>query len=471
MKRWFAPNLSVLIWLVFFLALNLSDWRLVMISADGDPALHRRIGEWMIEHQQVIRTEQFSHTRFDAPLISKEWLSEVIWAGFSLAWGWNGVVFFAAFLIATTLWLLHRQLLSTGTSPLLATGLVLLTAFAATTHWLARPHLVTHLLVVVFVWVLNSRRRYWLLPVLMLFWTNLHGAFFTGFILMGIFFAGTVCERRFTEARLLAGVIALSLAASLVNPNGWHLHAQVVSFLRTPELSGLVNEFRSPNFHNAGARGFLFELSAIALTLLIIRPVLSPTEILLLGVWGFFSLHSVRNIPILGFVAAPILARHLQPVLHHRWITRATELHQETGGYVTAALVAAGLLYLTAHPATPAQILPSRAPVAAVEFVKKNPNAVNGEMFNEYGWGGYLMWAMPQRKVFIDGRNDFFGKELVEEFNRVDQLKPDWAPVLEQYRVGWTILPPSHPLHALLATDAGWTNVFRDEVAWIYSRR
>jgi hypothetical protein len=60
---------------------------------------------------------------------------------------------------------------------------------------------------------------------------------------------------------------------------------------------------------------------------------------------------------------------------------------------------------------------------------------------------------------------------LVAEFNRVDQLKPDWASVLEKYRVGWTLLPPSHPLHALLATDAGWTNVYRDAVAWIYTRR
>ncbi|MCG3148861.1 MAG: hypothetical protein PCFJNLEI_02310 [Verrucomicrobiae bacterium] len=488
LRRLLLPNLSVTIWLIFFVALNVSNWRLVMISADGDPALHRRIGEWMIENREVIRTEQFSHTRFGAELISKEWLSEVIFSVMSLAFGWNGVILLAAFLIATTLWLLHRQLLVNGAEPLLATLLVLMTAFAATTHWLARPHLVTHLLVVVFGWLLHdyrndrcSARRLWAtLPALMCLWTNLHGAFFTGFILIGLFFVGAIFEKRRDRAVTLAGVLTACLAASLVNPNGWNLHLQVIGFLRTPELSGMVNEFRSPNFHSGGAKGLLFELFAIALLLLVVRPVLAPTEILLLGVWGYFALHSVRNVPVFALVAAPILARHYQPFLRHplwlRLSARANNMHTTTGGYVLAALAGIGLLVVVSKPSIvggwETEILTNRVPVAALEFVRQNPTAVQGEMFNEYGWGGYLLWAMPERKVFIDGRNDFFGKELCEEFNTVDRTKPGWEAVLEKYKVGWTLLPPKHPLNALLSLDTGgWTNNYHDEVAVIYSRR
>jgi len=486
-RRLFLPNLGLTIWLVFFLMLSLSNWRLVMISADGDPALHRRIGEWMIENRTIIKLEQFSHTKFGAPLISKEWLSEVIFAVTSLAFGWNGVVLLASALIATTLWLLHRQLLAAGTDVLLATLLVLLTAFTATTHWLARPHLITHLLVVVFSWSLHNyrdgrssaRRLFATLPVLMLLWTNLHGAFFTGIIILGIFFLGALLERRRDQAFVLAGVIIACLTASLINPNGWQLHAQIVGFLRTPELAGMVNEFRSPNFHSGGAKGLLLELLAIAGLLLIVRPVLRPTEILLLGVWGYFALHSVRNVPIFGFITAPILARHFQPFLRHplwaRISARATEMQRSTGGYTTAALAVAGVFVVVARPGTLAgwdtEILTNRAPAAAVGFIQQNPDAVSGEMFNEYGWGGYLMWALPERKVFIDGRNDFYGKELVDEFNTVDLTKPGWAAVLEKYEVGWTILPPKHPLNALLSLDAGWTNAFHDEVALIYTRR
>jgi hypothetical protein len=113
--------------------------------------------------------------------------------------------------------------------------------------------------------------------------------------------------------------------------------------------------------------------------------------------------------------------------------------------------------------------LPERFPAAAVEWLRMHP--MTGEMFNDYGWGGYLLWALPECKVLIDGRNDFYGKQLVEEFSTVDGIKPGWDAVLEKYRVGWTILPPKHGLNALLALRTDWKQVHADNVAVIYARR
>ena len=110
-RRLWLPSFGIAIWLALFLGHCLSDWRLVLISADGDPCLHRRIGEWMIENRAVLRIEEFSHTRFGAPVIAKEWLGEIAYAAAERALGWNGAVLLAALLIATTFWLLHRWLL------------------------------------------------------------------------------------------------------------------------------------------------------------------------------------------------------------------------------------------------------------------------------------------------------------------------------------------------------------------------
>jgi hypothetical protein len=126
MKRhWWLPSLSGAIWLAFFAALMMTNWREVLISADGDPCLHWRIGNWMIEHRAVIHFEDFSHTRPGAELVSKEWLAEVLFALAGNVAGWNGAVLLAAALIATAMWLLHRWLLAEGCELLLATGLVL----------------------------------------------------------------------------------------------------------------------------------------------------------------------------------------------------------------------------------------------------------------------------------------------------------------------------------------------------------
>src|SRR5208282_728876 len=115
-------------------------WRTTMVAADGDACMHWRVGEWMLENRQIIRTDVFSHTRYGAPIISKEWLSEIIFAAAGRLGGLYGVAVVGALLIATTFALLHRQLLREGNDLLVATAVALLAACAASAHWLARPH-------------------------------------------------------------------------------------------------------------------------------------------------------------------------------------------------------------------------------------------------------------------------------------------------------------------------------------------
>jgi hypothetical protein len=484
--------------LAFFLGLSLTSWRLVLISADGDPCLHWRIGNWMIEHRAVIRADQFSHTRFGALLVSKEWLSEVLFAVAGNLLGWNGIVLLSAALIATTLWLLHRQLVFEGDELLLSTALVLLASRACALHWLARPHLTTHLLTVVFAWQLrrfdraeiSGKKLVAVLAPLMLLWANVHGAFFIGFVLIGIYFLGALWPVSRHKMLALGTTLVACVAASLINPNGWRLHAQVIEFLRTPILASLTNEFRSPNFHSNSTTGFSMELLALALMLLVARPRLRPMEVMLIGVWGYFALHSVRNVPVFALVITPILAEHLNAFLSGvrevGWLRLYQKLSNDVsalnrtargGGLVvfavtTLLLVAAKPRLMGGAPVIATEPLTNRFPVAAVEFLKKTPNAIHGNMFNDYGWGGYLMLVMPERKVFIDGRNDFYGPDLVKDFNAADEVHPGWNDVLQKYDVGWTILPVNHPLSVLLSLQSNrWNLAYQDNVTAIYRRR
>ena len=155
-RRWWLPSLGVGLWLIFFAGLSCSPWRAQLVSRDGDAALHWKLGAWMLDHYTVIRVDSFSHTHPEGIVISKEWLSELLWGAAGDALGWNGLVLLAALLITTTLYLLQRQLEEEGSNALTATVLTLLAACTCSMHWLARPHLMTHLLVVVFNWQLRS---------------------------------------------------------------------------------------------------------------------------------------------------------------------------------------------------------------------------------------------------------------------------------------------------------------------------
>jgi hypothetical protein len=495
------------LWLIFVLGLMLSQWREVMINADGDACLHWRIGNWMIEHRAVIRADVFSHTRPAAPLISKEWLSEVVFAAAGDVLGWNGIALLAAVLIAACLWLVHRQLLSEGIEVLPATLLTLLAAAAGTVHWLARPHLFTLILVVMFTGYLRrfdrgqlaTRGLFWRLVPLMALWVNLHGAFFTGLVIIGTYLVGNAIAWLFAarEARpairsKLGGLVVIlagCAVGTVLNPNGWRLPAHVIEFLRNPVLAHYTNEFRSPDFHSGAAHGLLMEFAAIALTLILVRPVMGATDVVVMSAWGLLALMAARNIPIFALVVTPILGQQWQVGLARarsgRWLeiyrhlsANVSQLNRGAGGWATVLVVFLALLAVVAKPeliggkaVITSEVLSNRFPVAATEFVAANPHAVTGEMFNDYGWGGYLVLTMPEHRVFVDGRNDFYGPDLVREYSDVNMVETNWEAVLRKYDVGWTILPRSHPLNVLFSLRRDWNLAYADDVAAIYARR
>ena len=80
-------------------------------------------------------------------------------------------------------------------------------------------------------------------------------------------------------------------------------------------------------------------------------------------------------------------------------------------------------------------------PMNAVIYL--HSHVPRGEIFSEYGWGGYLIWKYPEKKVFIDGRmpswverrdgyKDFSSFEL---YRGVLQGTTPYTPVFNSYGV------------------------------------
>jgi hypothetical protein len=496
--RWWIPSLSATIWIMLFLGLNLTSARIVLISADSDPAWHRRYGEWTIKHHTIVRENNLLHTH-QGPFVSMEWLSEVVYAAAGNLFGWNGVVLVAATLIATIYWLLHRHLLAEGCDALLATILVLVAMLAGSMHWLARPLLFTHLLALVFAWQLSGfqqgrvsiRKLFLCLPLLMVLWVNLHGAFMTGLVLIAMYALGSACSawwqsNFYTKPKTLVGLFLVCLVASFANPNGWKPHAQILAFLHSPELSTLTTEFGSPNFHTVGMQGFLLLVLILAVTLMVVRPSLNATEMLLVGGWGYLVLLSVRNVPIFALVVTPLLAnwltnyfsqtkspslwRQIYHVLAVRLSTldRAAGNAAPIGSAILCMLLILGLPRITGSGQMLATDFPaSRYPTDVVAHLRTYPEIVHGEMFNTFFWGGYLEYALPKQKAFFDA--EFYNAELWRDFQIMDQPKPGWQDAFAKYHIGWTLLPVQHPLNRILELNPHWSLVFSNQQALVFS--
>lgn len=114
---------------------------------------------------------------------------------------------------------------------------------------------------------------------------------------------------------------------------------------------------------------------------------------------------------------------------------------------------------------------PYTYPYAAVEYLKNNP--VGERILNDYNWGGYLIWKLPERKFFIDGRMDNFfvnGESFAKEQWRVVNLQPEWEAVLEKYQIDAVLLSPEWPVAQALRISPKWKLLFEDETTVLFEK-
>ncbi len=108
-------------------------------------------------------------------------------------------------------------------------------------------------------------------------------------------------------------------------------------------------------------------------------------------------------------------------------------------------------------------------PVRAVDWVESH--RPSGKMFNDFNWGGYLLYRLwPVQRVFIDSQSDFYGEALVRQYNQAISAGSHWQAILDQYDIRWIIVPPWSRLAQELNSDATWQLAFSDGTATIYTK-
>ena len=461
-----------------------------LVNSDGDLPRHLRLGGYMIEHQALVREDFFSWTKAGQPFVAFEWLSEVLYAGVYGVAGLAGIAIFAGLLLALTYALVARFLLRRGVDPFLAYCTGTVAAVLGGLHWLARPHLLTFLAVVLLLFLLERERpaKLWVYGVLFAVWANLHGGFSFGLVLIGIYLVGALAEAisptdRATWlawARHYGLALLVGTVATVINPNGLGLPAHVVGFFGESYLADVTNEFMSPNFHTWTAKLFLAAMLLAVGSLALSRKRPRYARLFLILASIAFSLIAQRNIALFGLTAMVALALHIDPewrrlpgIGHIRAVFERDEHRRRSGAWalgLTVLLVVVALNRGTIGTLTivPETFDPKVFPVAAVEEARRE--GVEGHLFHEFIWGGYLLLEWPEQRVFIDGGTDYYGTDLYREFIETITLTPGWRDNLDQRKVSLVLLGTGAAMAHELARDSTWGVRYCDENAVLLQR-
>jgi hypothetical protein len=478
------------------------------LLGDCDTGWHIRTGEWIAANHAVPAHDLFSYSKPDGVWFAWEWLSDLCFAWLN-SHGGLAAVGMAAILLISTVFALLYLLVRRKSNAIIAIMVTMSAAAASSIHWLARPHLFTLLFAVLFYAALERVREgrtrlmgipyLAILPAATILWTNLHGGFVAGIVMVGAYGCGELLRSALSpgrEAGRAAGAQALRyfacafacLAASLVNPYTFHLHQHVIAYLRDPYQSQHIMEFLSISFHHPIA--IFFEAMLLLGAGAAFRSFKegSYTEGILLLVWAHGALLAARNIPLFMIVAAPPVAAMI-----HDWLDRAPQFN--VAGWLRVAIArfngvaaemtdtedigrwhlisGAGVLLVAAllfapHPPKKfrPEFDPKNYPASAVSAIALDPAA---RIFTYDQWGDYLIYRLyPRTRVFIDGRSDFYGSDFEQKYVDALNVKYGWEETLAKFGVNTILLPPSTPLTGALKECSRWRLVYDDGVALVF---
>lgn len=487
--RWYMPSMADVLFVVLIIWLFLAGpngWNALL--ADGDTGWHIRVGDWIREHRAFPRQDFFSFSKPGAPWFAWEWGSEV-WMSLLHEWaGLKGVLLGMGLILPIYLLILVRHMMWRGATALVAMTCVFLVCGSSAIHYLARPHLFTFLFLSVALWMIDRDRRrpdgwLWMLIPLSAVWTNLHGGFLSLVACLGLISLGYLVQAEWRRGSRY-GLAALgALAASLVNPYGYHLHLHVADYMRSEWIREMVDEFQSPKFRSEAIyfyEGFLIVGAMMAFRLMQRRDW--PSALLIIG-WAHMSLSSVRHVPIYLLVAGPAIAAELSAIWNEFAASRPRRSLWKTldgfsrdlnpgfrsnSGWLCLPVVV--LIFAGSWVRWPQDFPVEKFPTA---FLNRHLDEIQGQrVLAPDEWGDYLLYRLyPSQRVFFDGRSDFYGPEVGKQFLALINAGQGWEKLMDEYRIQVAFIPTDWPLQQVLSRQPDWQLVDSTGKVFLYRRR
>jgi hypothetical protein len=203
------------------------------------------------------------------------------------------------------------------------------------------------------------------------------------------------------------------------------------------------------------------------------------TDLLYLLVFGYMSLLAARNISLFALVATPVLAKY-GSLAWHSWrggeeppIGVRPQGWQLPLNWFILLLVVVGCIVKAGPTFTLSANLEAQKrtlPYGAADFLTRED--LPPELFNSYNWGGFLIWRLyPQYRVFIDGRTDLYGGEVLEEYLKAYWASSQWREPLERYDINSIIIERDSIFATLLTESPDWQQVYADDLAVVFVRK
>jgi hypothetical protein len=421
-----------------------------------------REGQEILARGSISLVDDYSHTARGLFWPNHEWLTEVMFFAAYRAGGMPLITALCALTIVLT-WAMSwrltpgrfevRFLLFAGAVGLSASG------------WAVRPQVFSMAAFLLTLVLCLERRERWL-PLVFVVWANMHGAVALGLVVIAADLVARTWSARQVPRRL-ALVAAGCAAATLVSPLGWRLWTFIPASMERSRINQLI-EWLPPDLAPLYLPFWLLAAVLVALAGASVRRLDGRTlELTAIALATLpLAVQARRNVPVFLLVAVPALAA----LIENRWPSlpprrRRPENERANGAIVAGAATAAAIGVAAAWTLPIPSLGWTPISASAVAAVR----ACEGPLYNTYGDGGTLIWFVPERRVFIDNRQDPYPLDLLQA-NKTLEMSGRYETAFEAYGIACAAVPATSVVAARLGESAAWSRTFSDGQWTVFAR-
>jgi hypothetical protein len=477
-----------------FVSFTFFGWK----NLDPDFGWHYRMGE-IIQTQGIPKTDPFTFTMPSYPFVDYEWLSNVFI--FQIYSRYGKLVLASLYALIAVL---AMRIVIPGRHKSYALFLSLLGWSVMFPRSGIRPQVEGWLLLAILIRMLLNKKKWerwrWLFPLLILIWVNLHGSYPFAFLIVGAVKFGEFLQCRKIDWKDIL-VVLLGLGATFINPYGINDWLEVLKQMnQTGFFRQTISEWQP--FYAKLDLGLLFVFVLSGLFFLKFKIKKNWSWFFVFVLTGYMAISSIRHAPLFILCITPFICYSL-----YKLQKEASNIPFGAKRFLSVQklfCILGALIFMGEGYVSMRSVLNENNfyPASAIDYMKDKP--LNGQMFNVYGWGGYSIWKLPEKKVFVDGRMSGFlwkapegeSDSAFRDYLTVTSGDNGWESILNKYNVGhilwysdektdssqialfiekWIALLTGKPNNIEIPLvdrlkNLGWREIYRDKVAVIIER-